>query len=437
MKMKQKIDEKMYICMVHSLLVLLGISQFFGIEITNILISVSIAGLMLYLPADKQIIALFTAMPFFNLFSMQIGTTSIYYLYVIIYIIKILKHNNWRIGKKRFIILILGFVLTTFWMDIVMQLKWMVLFALLVINYQNKIFLARLDLIVKHTGISTITASIVGYIMLIAEKSIYTKSIIYSTNGTTTRFAGLVGDSVFFGQFCVVVISSLLVMVLLNRLSARFAYVSAIILSWFALLTFSKTAIILLVIAIFSYCVSYININIQKKVTLYRSIFAFTLVCIALIGIGYYIITHLDNIVIQGYIIRFTSTDLWTGRTSVSDNYLEKINSSLKHLVVGMPYSTYIQNGVVVGGTMITRAHNIFIETVCLFGALASFIIIGYCIVIVSKFLLRKNKRLYILAPFAILLISGISLHGHLEWPYYFLVSLSTGLLDYSLLSTN
>ena len=288
----------------------------------------------------------------------------------------------------------------------------------------------------KHIGISTITASTIGYIMLISEKSIYTKSIIYSSNGITTRFAGLVGDSVFFGQFCVVVISCLLAMVLIDRLSAIFVYVSVVILSWFTLLTFSKTAIILLVIAILSYYVSYIHINIQKKATLYRATLETFFICLAMIGIGYYVSTHLENSVIQGYIIRFSSTDLWTGRSSVSDNYIEKINSSIKHLVVGMPYSSYVHNGVVVGGTIITRAHNIYIETASLFGVMPSLVIIGYCIIIVTRFLLRKKKMIYMLAPFAILLISGISLHGHLEWPYYFLVSISTGFLDYSHLPT-
>ncbi|WP_369675995.1 hypothetical protein, partial [Enterococcus faecium] len=102
-------------------------------------------------------------------------------------------------------------------------------------------FIERLPQIIKCINISTIISSMIGYVMLISGNSIYTNSYIYTETGNVTRFAGLVGDSVFYGQFTVIIIGLTLAMMLEKEISKIFGYITCMILSIFVVLTYSKT----------------------------------------------------------------------------------------------------------------------------------------------------------------------------------------------------
>jgi len=70
------------------ILLLLGISHIFFGPTINLLLSIILFFLFLFTSLENNIVMLFTALPFFNLFTGKIGTTSLYYLYIIIFIFK-------------------------------------------------------------------------------------------------------------------------------------------------------------------------------------------------------------------------------------------------------------------------------------------------------------------------------------------------------------
>ena len=79
---------------------------------------------------------------------------------------------------------------------------------------------------------------------------------------------------------------------------------------------------------------------------------------------------------------------------------------------------------------MITRAHNIYIETICLFGLLPAVALFGFCLRKIGSYIKNRNN-IFFMTPFMVLVLSGVSLHGHIEWPYYFLLSIALGTMDY------
>lgn len=193
-----------------------------GIPVANIGISICIALIMCVCSIQQNIVMLFLLAPYFNMFSVQLGSTSLYYIYVLVYIFKYFRNTKWALKKSKLFVIFAFLGITISWMNIAVQVKWFVLFVLLVINYKDKLFIDRFPLAIKHIGISTITSSVIGYIMLAEGKSIYTQSYIYSSQGNITRFAGLVGDSVFYGQFAVMVIGAVLALVLMGKISEKF-----------------------------------------------------------------------------------------------------------------------------------------------------------------------------------------------------------------------
>ena len=432
MKNKNINASKLQIFLIHSLLILLGISQYLEISLLNIGISILIFILMIFYTIEIKVIILFILLPFFNLFSIRIGSTSLYYLYLIVVLYSILKKNNWMIKKNRLMMIICGMLITFFWGELILQIKWLFIFIFLCIMCDNKILEKVMPLIIKHISIATIEASIVGYIMMITEKSIYNKSIVYLSGKTIIRFAGLIGDSVFFSQFCVVLVSCIIVFNFLEKLSLKFSIISVIILSWFVLITYSKTGIILLIFILISFGVLYVKQNIKYKRTLIKCIvFIFIFLFLGLV-IYKYILLHQDSELIRSFLLRFSAKDLWTGRNSVSENYWQKLNSNVKYFFRGMSISTYINDGVIVGATMITRAHNIYLETVCLFGVIPTIIITFLALRKINRVIKKNNIFSYQIIPLITLLISGVSLHGHIEWPYYFLILLCYSTLKYT-----
>lgn len=414
----------------HFLLIMLGVTQIMGIPVVNIGISICIALIMCVCSIQQNIVMLFLLAPYFNMFSVQLGSTSLYYIYILVYMFKYFRNTKWTLKKSKLFVIFALLGTTISWMNIVVQVKWFVLFVLLVINYKDKLFIGRFPLAIKHIGISTITSSVIGYIMLAEGKSIYTQSYIYSSQGNITRFAGLVGDSVFYGQFAVMVISAVLALVLMGKISEKTGYIITAVLSYYIVITFSKTAIILLAFVIVGYFLAFIHKNLHKKRTVYRALLVLVLLIAAVLGGVLYIASHLSNPTINMYVIRFTSGDLWTGRSSVTDNYIQKLYSSFAHVFIGMSYSDYTQNGVLVGQTMITRAHNIYIETICLFGFIPAIMMFGFCLKKIGGYIKNRNN-IFFLTPFMVLILSGVSLHGHIEWPYYFLLSIAFGTMDY------
>ena len=110
-----------------------------------------------------------------------------------------------------------------------------------------------------------------------------------------------------------------------------------------------------------------------------------------------------------------------TGRGEVSRHYIDKLISSWRTPFIAMKQSTYYEFYVTSKGQMVNRAHNIYIETVCAYGLLASICMFAWLVKVIF-ITVFKEKKVINLFPIIVLILSGITLHGHFEWIYYYML---------------
>lgn len=415
------------------LLTFLGISQYFGMAATNLGIVFIMLSLFPFLPGKLQAESLLIAMPFFNMFSYKIGTTSLYYIFMILYSIQYLWRQRFKISQRKFICFFLSCLCTFTIFNMEIWGKWALRFWIMVLLFNNDELNRNLANTIRFTSVSAILSSIIGYLMQINGKSIYTGGYVYiQGTGATTRFAGLIGDPVFYGQFIAVLIAANLVMAYQNKEHSRFSYIVTVIMAIFALLSFSKTAILLIVLEYTGYLIVLAKENAGKRRTILKSIYLIGVLCIAIALLYQYVVTHTDSVLVQGFVTRFASNDLWTGRGDISKKYLEWLCSNWLYWLSGMPYSQYTK-GIAVGSNLITRTHNIFLETACLFGVIPAVIILLCLCYYFFKLQSKYQLSIIVYLPLLALLASGFSLHGHFEWHYYFLWSIAFACVQYNI----
>lgn len=420
-----RVKNKKYIHTELGLLMLLGISQYFGVASANLGIVLCTFCLFLLIPEELNAEALFIAMPFFNMFSYKLGTTSLFYVLIILYSIKYLRWRNLRINKRKFAIFFLCCLFTLTIQDTTIWLKWALRFWLMVLLFNDENLDQSLGDTIRYTSVSAIFSSVIGYLMQINGKSIYTRSYVYlQGSGSTTRFAGLIGDSVFYGQFIAVLIAANLMLAYRDRKYGAFAHIASTIMAAFALLTFSKTAILLITVEVTVYVLLLIVKNSKSRKTFFKSVLLVFAVWVAIMLLYWYVLTHTDNILVKGFITRFSADDLWTGRTTIAETYLEWLGADWKCWLSGMKYSQYTQ-GIQSGSLLIERAHNIYIETACLFGVIPGIAILLALIGYFFRQQIKYHASVISYLPILVLAASGVSLHGHFEWHYYFLCSIA------------
>lgn len=429
MKIKK---DKLMLFLEFLFLIVLAITHILSFSYLNIVPMLLILFLFLISDINLTIKMLFIALPFFNLLNLNIGTTSFYYLYIIVFIIKYLIFKKFRLEKHKLLFLLVLLLVRIPSEDFSALIRWLLLISVLFFTYNEDYFKKNIKEIVMLLSFSFIISSFFGYYMLLHGLSIYTGGYVYTKElGATTRFAGLIGDPVFFSQF-----SSFLILLclIINYYSKRFnflRYILIIVLLIFTLLTYSKMGILLSITSILIYVILLILKNASSKKTAIKSViitlFFFIVVCFLV----KYIISNSSNYIIKNYYTRFTSGDLFTGRRQINEYYINLLKSSWKTLFISMPYSDYTSYFPIGNGHLLNRAHNIYLESVCIFGLLVTIIIFFWLIRKIYIMLKQKQKKsiIYIL-PIMLLLISGLTLHGHLEFHYYYLVALSFAFLD-------
>lgn len=150
---------------------------------------------------------------------------------------------------------------------------------------------------------------------------------------------------------------------------------------------------------------------------------------LAIVFVNYLLSDNASSLV-QNYLIRFTSSDLLTGRTVVWMHYIDLLKESWRTLFCAMPQSDYSALFTTNGVNRLNRAHNIYIESVCAFGFIATFFVLIWICAIIIKSIKRKDGILDLI-PIGIILASGMSLHGHFDFHYYFIVALAIAFLTY------
>lgn len=366
-------------------------------------------------------IILFSCLPLFNLLNLKMGSTSMYYLIILIFCLKYfyVKQHYKFIYKLIWLFILFFYVI----LDPTLQkLTWYLLIIPLILTYRENIFINNAKLIIQTISINTLISCLGGYILLINGNTLYAIGTVYNNGEITTRFAGLIGDSVVLGLIINILIACNLVF-LYNAVDKKKSVIIIMCLSLFGFLTVSKTFIGILLFIIVIYIVYSLKKMLRKKSTLYKSIIYIFTVFITSYFIIKYCISNINMNIISNYLIRFNSQDLFTGRIEIFQHNINKITSHLLTLLLGMPINMYNEPYYMPSGQPITNAHNIYLETICLFGIIAFFImIIAICFIIVRG-LNRKISEIQLL-PLIVLLIYGLILHGHLDFSYYTIVAL-------------
>lgn len=429
-----KMNQKLIVTIEIGLLLLLGISHILSLSSINVMISMIILFLFIISNLRTNVLLLFTAMPFFNLFTSSIGSTSLFYLYIIVFLLKYISANKNHFNKRKILVFTLLILVRIPSGDFVYLTKWALLLSVLVFTYNEDFFIKQSNKIVRYLSISFVLSSLFGYYMLQNGLSIYTNSYIYiSSELTVTRFAGLVGDSVFYSQFAALLIAANLVINYYNNSDRLFRYIIVAILTYFIILTYSKTGLILALVSIVLYIIALVYNNVKTRKKIISTLLIIVIVISSMIIGVSYILKHTDNLIISNYINRFSASDLLTGRKEVYDHYINLLEHNWETPFFSMPQDEYLSIFTTNGINKLNRAHNIYLETVCAFGIFTSIILFGWIFVKVLRTLKSKKQKFCVL-PMLIMLASGFILHGHFEFHYYFILSIALVYLDKKIL---
>ena len=412
-----------------ALLFLLCGSQYFGISIVNLALTCCILTVHLFMSDIEECVAgLFCALPAFNLLNMRIGSISLYYLMVMIFWLRYFQHHNWTISRTKFLILLVLLVIRLASGEIRDTLTWFVLISVLILTYGEDYFDGNIQRIVMFTTIVFLVSSLAGFEHKVAGRSIYSGGSVWTGKVRSIRFAGIIGDPVFFSQFCSLLVAANLTLGCYNR---RYL-IPAILFSGgclaLCLESYAKTGMLLILLCAVSSLVWYIWNRMQNKRTAVLSIFLIFASMVAFLLLINYIVTNTDNLIIANYITRLSGDDLLTGRTDIWAHYISMLGSSWQSLFLALPNAQFNAPFPIANGKYFNRTHNILLETACMFGIIPTLCMVTLVFVQMYRCFVSRKGILWQM-PICVILASGFTLHGHQEFPYYTLVSLALSFL--------
>ncbi len=411
------------------LLMLLCVSQYLEIAAVNLFFTAAVIVLVLMMRnIEDCTIGIFVALPMFNLLNYRVGNISMYYLLVFVFWLRYLEHHHWRINKKKLLVLVVLMAIRLTSGEVRDNLTWLVLFSVLVLTYREDFFDRNMEKIVFYMSITFILSSAFGYLMLEEGRSIYNRGYVWSEAGVATRFAGVIGDSVFYSQFCALMVAANMALGCYRQKYRKKGIALSVFIIGFCVLTYAKTGMFLVLLVAVA---SIFWLFWSKARTRRGAVYAVLIVAAVLCGLGvlgWYIVTHMESEVVRSYLLRLTTVDLLTGRREIWEYYLGKLGSSWRTLLIAMPWRDFDLGFLSESGRVYNKTHNLYIETVCAFGLVAS---VGM-LLWVLRGMLRAFKRrdgVLCLMPICVILASGYALHGHFEFHYYTLVAIAVGFL--------
>ena len=415
-----------------ALLSLICVTQYFGISIANLALTCCVLGVhFLMSDIEECTIGLFCALPMFNFLNMRVGLTSFYYLMVFVFWLRYFQYHNWKISKYKFLVLLALLVIRITSGEVTETLTWFVLVSVLVLTYGEDFLDRNIQHVVLFTTIVFLISSLTGYFMLKAGKSIYTGGQVWSGKVKSIRFAGVIGDSVFFSQCCSLLAACNLTLACHNR---RYLLVGVLFAGCCLLLcleSYAKTGMLLIALCAVASVVWLIWNRLQSKRTVVFSILLLFSGVIGSVLLVNYILTNTDNLFIQNYVTRLSQDDLLTGRTEIWAHYLFLLGNSWRSLFFALPARDFSQYFAINNGHFFNDPHNILIESACLFGIIPTLCMFMLVFVLMYRCFISRKGILWQM-PICVMLASGFSLHGHLEFHYYTLVAIA-----FSFLSSN
>lgn len=412
------------------LLAMLCVSQYFEVAPLNLLIT---GGVLLLMLLQKRVqdcaLALFVALPMFNLLNLRVGTISLYYLLVFAFWLRYFQHCRWRIRKGKLLTLLALLLIRLTSGSVVDTLTWFTLLSVLVLTYREDFFDQNIESIVFWMSVAFVISSAFGYAMLEGGRSIYTRSYVWSAAGNTIRFAGVIGDAVFYSQFCALLTAANLALACYRRAYFRKGVLLSAVIAAFCLVSYSKTGLFLILCAAIAALFWQIWAKSRSRRTMLRAMLIALGGVAAVIALTGGILAHPDGELVRNYALRLTKGDLLTGRSEVWAHYISLLKGSWRTLICAMPEDVFTALRPMANGSMIAHTHNIYIETVCAFGLPAALAMLLWVLHAMLRSILRRDGIL-MLMPICVILASGFALHGHFEFHYYTLVAVAISFLS-------
>ena len=392
------------------------------------LCTILILGMALVSSSEICCKLIFICFPFFNVMGSDLGGTSMFYVVVLLFAAKSLMDGSVESAGRRLALYGVIILATLYnYSAGLTYLKWLMHLLVPVLLIGTGRFRSNFPAYLKLLTVSLILSSAVGQMMLDAGVYLYTFGSVRVDSDITTRFSGLVGDAVVYGQLVSVVIGANAYLAFSGK-GYRFAAPLCLILVFFAFMTYSKGALISLAIVGAFVLVAYVKRAVRGKMPVRYIVYALVAVVVAYFVAGL-LSSGATSFSPDALMKRLDSDDLLTARRQIWAAYFElwgHIGAPMAFKGIGFD----VYQGTTVYGRW-HNCHNIYVEAVTLFGVLgAALIAISLLRFLVKR--VRDGAEALSILPCVILLASGFILHGFLDFPFFYVWTVALGCVDYS-----
>lgn len=370
---------------------------------------------------------LFVCFPFFNVMGWELGGTSLYYVLILLAVVKAALHGKIDHGKTRALLYLVVILLTVYNAFAGLSYaRWLLHLLVPVLLVGSGRMKARFPRYLGLLTVSMVISSVIGLMMV--NSGIYLYGGDVWTNGEhVSRFSGLIGDPVFFGQVSSVIVGANAFLVYIDR-SYRFSVPLSIALAFFDLLAYSKAGLFSLGIVAVFIVVAFVYKTVRRGLPVRNFVMLIVAIFLTYYG-AQYLMSGSSLFSVDAMTTRLDSSDLLTGRTQIWQGYFSLWQSiGVPMVFKGIGFDTYASTYV---WSTFNKCHNLYIETVTLFGVLgAALIFVSLGAYMVKR--ARGGATLMTFLPCIVLLVTGLILHGYLDFPFFYEWTVALGCLDYA-----
>lgn len=371
---------------------------------------------------------LFACFPFFNVMGADLGGTSMFYLIVLLYVVKATADGSASHARERYVALMLVFLFTVYNFGAgLTYAKWLIHLTVPLFVLGTTRFKESFPTYVGFLTISLMLSSFMGLMMMDRGIYLYTFGSVNTGVDVTTRFSGLVGDAVVFGQVVALVVGANAYLMYAGK-AYRGAFLITLVLVFFAFLTYSKGALICLgIVGVFAFF-GFLRKTARDGLPV-RYLIGAVLAFAAAYLLATYMLSGSSLFSADALATRLESSDLLTARRDIWNAYFKLWDSTgLPMLFKGIGFDTYL-NTTVYGRWH--NCHNLYIEAVTLFGWILT---VAMFLALAAHFAIMKRRGAILFAyiPCILLLASGLILHGFLDFPFFYEWTIALGCLEFA-----
>ena len=371
---------------------------------------------------------LFACFPFFNVMGADLGGTSMFYLLVLLYVLKATLDRSVEHARERYVALMLVFVFTVYNIGAgLIYAKWLIHLAVPLFVLGTDRLKENFPTYVRLLTISLVISGVMGLMMMDRGIYLYTFGTVNTGVDVTTRFSGLVGDAVVFGQVVALVVGVNAYLMYAGK-AYHGAFLITLALVFFAFLTYSKGALICLgIVGVFA-LFGFLRKTARDGLPV-RYLIGAVLALAAAYLLATYMLSGSSLFSADALATRLDSSDLLTARREIWSAYFKLWDSTgFPMLFKGIGFDTYLSTTVY--GRW-HNCHNLYIEAVTLFGWIVA---IAMVVALAAHFanMKRKGATFFAIMPCILLLASGLILHGFLDFPFFYEWTVALGCLEFA-----